>query len=283
MRVLAADIGGTTIRAALVDSHGAILDRRSGPTPQDPVEGYALLRRLWAELGPADGSGLVVAGGISAQSGEITQSPNLPRWEGTHPGQQLNCALLNDANGALLGESWRGALQGVRSAVLLTLGTGVGGAVMADGTLWTGSTGCAGEIGHASIRPDGPRCPCGGRGCLELYASATAVAKVAGTSDSKEAARLARTGELQAKGAFQKAGEALGIALANVANILNPEAVCLGGGLAGSFDLLEVPLWIELRTRAFKLATEKMKVVPAQLGGDAGLLGAARLALTRTN
>ncbi|MHC4223385.1 MAG: ROK family protein [Planctomycetota bacterium] len=283
MKVLAADIGGTTIRAALIDSQGAILDRGSGPTPQDPIQGYALLRRLWSDLGPADGSGLVVAGGISAQSGEITQSPNLPEWEGTHPGEQLNCVALNDANGALLGEAWQGALQGIRSAVLLTLGTGVGGAVMVEGTLWIGSTGCAGEIGHTSIRPDGPRCLCGGRGCLELYASATGVAKTAGTKDSQEAARLARTGEPQARGAFEKAGEALGIALANVANILNPEAVCLGGGLAGSFDLLEVPLWIELKARAFRLATEKMRVVPAQLGGDAGLLGAARLALTRTN
>jgi len=282
LRVLAADIGGTTIRAACVDETGAILDRRETETPQDPAAGYAALRALFHELGPADAAGLVVPGGIRATTGEITQSPNLPQWEGTRPGAELSCAALNDANGSLLGEAWLGALRGRRSAVLLTLGTGVGGAVMIDGALWTGAAGCAGEIGHMSVRPDGPRCPCGSRGCLELYASAHAVAKWGGAHDAKHAAELARQREPRASGAFQRAGESLGIALAGVANLLNPEVFCIGGGLSAAFDLFKEPLLAELKARAFDLATEHVAVLPAALGGDAGLLGAARLALDST-
>ena len=279
MKVHAADIGGTSIRAALVTDTGDIVDRAEAPTPPDPAEGYACVRDLWAGMGKADAAGLVVPGGIRAANGEITLSPNLPRWEGTRPGDELQCAAINDANGSLLGEAWLGALKGKRSAVLLTLGTGVGGAVMIDGKLWTGATGCAGEIGHTSVRPDGPRCRCGGRGCLEMYASARAVAKWGGAHSAKHAAELARQREPRSTGAFRKAGESLGIALANVVNILNPEIICIGGGLSAAFDLLEEPLLTELRARAFDLATERIGVVPAALGGDAGLLGATRLAL----
>jgi glucokinase len=279
MRVHAADIGGTSIRAAIVDDRGAILERRSGPTPQDPREGIALLREFWTDLGPADGAALVVAGGIRDEDGEITQSPNLQRWEGTRPGAELDCKVLNDANGALLGEAWLGALTNRRSALLLTLGTGVGGAVLLDGELWTGSNGCAGEIGHVPVHPGGPIGRSGARGYLEVYASGHGVAKAALCSDATDAARRAREGEPFAVGAFRQAGEALGIALAGLVNVFNPEAICIGGGMAAAFDLLEEHLWRELRARAFRLALEGLEIVPAKLGGDAGLYGAAWLAL----
>lgn len=279
MIVLAADIGGTSIRAARVDDTGRILDRRSGPTPQDPAEGVALLGRFWGEMEPAAARALVVAGGIRPDTGEITQSPNLLRWEGTRPGETLRCLVCNDANGALVGEAWLGALKGRRSAVMLTLGTGVGGGVLLDGRLWEGETGVAGEVGHVAVRPDGPPCPCGGHGCLELYASATGIAKNARTRDAADAARLAREGEPQARGAFETAGEALGIVLAGIANVYNPGAICLGGGVAEAWDLFMPALRRELKERAFRLATEGLEILPAALGGDAGLLGAARLAL----
>jgi glucokinase len=281
VRVLAADIGGSSIRAALLLDDGKVLERREELTPEDPAEGYALLRGLWLELGPADATALVVAGGIRKTTGEITQSPNLLRYEGTRPGEELGCEVLNDANGALLGEAWLGALKEVRTAVLLTLGTGVGGAVMLDGRLWTGTTGSAGEIGHVCVHPEGPPCPCGGRGCLELYASASAVARAADTKDAKEAAERARRKQPQAQVAFETAGESLGIALASVVNVLNPEAICIGGGMVGALDLFEDALRTELTRRAFRLATERLEIVPAALGGDAGLYGAASLALQR--
>jgi glucokinase len=279
MNVLAADVGGTSIRAALVSAEGRILERLQGPTPDDPEEGYSNLELYWHQLGQGLPRAMVVAGGIRPATGEITQSPNLLRWEGTRPGERLHCIVCNDANGACVGEAWLGGLSGRRSAVLLTLGTGVGGGILLDGKLWEGANGCAGEIGHMPVDPDGPPCPCGSRGCLELYASATAVAKAAGTRDAEEAARLAREGEPRSRGALEAAGEALGIVLAGVANLLNPEAICLGGGLSGAFDLLKPPLERTLRRRAFRLASESLDISRATLGNDAGILGAARLAL----
>lgn len=268
MKVLAADIGGTSLRAALIGDDGRILDRRAGPTPKDPAQGVEQLRGYWDALGPADGRALVVAGGIRGD-GEITQSPNLQRWEGAHPGKELQCAVLNDTNGALLGEAWLGALAGKRSALMLTLGTGVGGAVLLDGALWTGATGCAGEIGHVPVLESH----------LETYASANAVAKAAGTPDARLAADAARRGDARAGDAFQRAAEALGVVLAGLVNVFNPEAICIGGGMAGAWDLLEEPVREAVRTRAFRLAQEGLEITTAALGADAGLLGAARVAL----
>jgi len=279
MRVLAADIGGTSIRAALVDEEGTIFERASAATPADPGEGYAVLDGFWSRLDPSAPRAVVIAGGLNGRTGELTQSPNLPGWEGTFPGKELGATALNDANGALLGEAWIGALKGRDSAALLTLGTGVGGALLLHGELWVGREGCAGEIGHVSVRPDGPPCLCGNRGCLELYAGARGIAKAAGTQSAQEAAELARSGELRSRSAWYKAGEALGISIAGLANLLNPEAVCLGGGVAASFDLLIGPLRREIESRTFRLAREDLEVVPAALGSDSGLLGAARAAL----
>jgi glucokinase len=273
MNVLAADIGGASLRAALVGEGGAIVERRAGATPRDPADGVTQLRAYWDALGPAAGRALVVAGGIRDSDGEITQSPNLPRWEGTHPGRYLDCTVLNDTNGALLGEAWLGALRGKRSALMLTLGTGVGGAVLLDGALWTGATGCAGEIGHVPAL----------EGHLEMYASASAVAKAAGTPDARLAADAARRGDARAADAFERAAEALGLVLAGLVNVFNPEAICIGGGMSAAWDLMEEPVRAAVRTRAFRLAQEGLEIVTAELGGDAGLLGAARAALDATH
>ncbi len=275
---LVADIGGTSLRAALVSDKGEILDRRAAPTPPDPLDGMALLRSLWQELGPADARAVVIAGGIRPSTGEITQSPNLPRWEGVRLGAELSCEVLNDANGALLGEAWVGVLRGTKAAILLTLGTGVGGGILLDGKLWSGATGCAGELGHVPVRPEGPRCGCGSSGCLETYASGTAIAKAAGTPDAKEAERRARAGDAKARAAFDGAADALGVVLAGLVNAFNPEAIALGGGMAAAFDLLAPRIEAVIAVRAFKLAREGLRLVPAKLGADAGLLGAARAA-----
>ena len=279
MSVLAADIGGGSIRAARVSDQGEIEDRRSAETPKTAAKCLALLGDLWQALDTDGRRAVAVAGGIDARTGEVTRSPNLPWLEGTHPGTELHCRVLNDANAALLGEAWVGALEGKNSAVLLTLGTGVGGGLLIDGRLWTGATGCAGEIGHTPVDRNGPPCLCGSRGCLELYASATAVARHADAADGKQAAARARDGDERAIEAFRRAGEALGIVLAGIANTVNPEAICIAGGLSPALDLMEPALRNELTRRAFPLATRDLAVLPAQLGGDAGLLGAARAAL----
>jgi glucokinase len=278
VKALAADIGGTRLRAALVDDRGEILDRRDGLTPPDPLDGVALLRSLWGELGRADASALAIAGSIRSSTGELVQSPNLPRWEGVRLGAELSCEVLNDANAAALGEAWVGGLRGTGAALLFTLGTGVGGGILLDGRLWTGATGAAAELGHVAVRPDGPRCGCGSTGCLEMYASGTAIAKAAGAPDAKEAERRARAGDARASAAFDAAADALGIVIAGLVNAFNPEAIAIGGGMVPTFDLLAPRIEALIASRAFKLAREGLRIIPAKLGKNAGLLGAARAA-----
>jgi len=274
----AADVGGTRLRVALVDETGRILDRRDATTPPDPLDGIALLRSFWRELGPADASAVAIAGGVRSPTGEVTQSPNLPKWEGVRLGAELSCEVLNDANAAILGEAWLGGLRGTKCALLLTLGTGVGGGVLLDGKLWTGASGAAAELGHVAVRPDGPKCGCGSTGCLEMYASGTAIAKAAGVPDAKEAERRARAGDARARAAFDAAADAMGVVLAGLVNAFNPEAIAIGGGMAATFDLLAPRIEALLSARTFKLAREGLRLVPAKLGKDAGLLGAARAA-----
>lgn len=278
MNALAADIGGTSLRAALVSDTGEILGRRSSPTPPDPLDGMAELRSLWKQLGEACARAVVIAGGIRPSTGEITQSPNLKPWEGVRLGAELSCEVLNDANAAILGEAWLGGLRGTKSALLLTLGTGVGGGILFDGKLWTGTTGSAGELGHVAVKPDGPKCGCGSTGCLEMYASGPAIAKAAGAPDAREAERRARAGDARGRAAFDAAADALGTVLAGLVNAFNPEAIAIGGGMAGVFDLLAPRIRAAVATRTFKLAREGLRIVPCKLGKDAGLLGAARAA-----
>jgi glucokinase len=260
----------------LVDAKGAILDRRDGLTPPDPLDGMRLLRSFFGELGSADANAVAIAGLISSK-GVVTQSPNLPKWDGFELGAHVGC-VLNDANAAALGEAWIGGLVGTKAALMLTLGTGVGGGILLDGRLWTGATGAAGELGHVAVRPDGPRCGCGSTGCLEVYASGTAIAKAAGTPDAKEAEKRAREGDAKARAAFDAAADALGTVLAGLVNAFNPEAIAIGGGMAGTFDLLAPRIEALLKARTFKLAREGLRLVPSKLGKNAGLLGAARAA-----
>lgn len=278
MRALAADIGGTRLRAALVDDRGKVFDRRDATVPPDPLDGIALLRSLWDEMGDADARAVAIAGGVRPSTGELTQSPNLSRWEGVRLGAELSCEVLNDANAAALGEAWVGGLRGTKAALLFTLGTGVGGGILVDGRLWTGAGGAAGELGHVAVRPDGPACGCGSTGCLEMYASGTAIALAAGAADAKEAERRARGGDPRARAAFDAAADALGVVIAGLVNAFNPEAVAIGGGLVGTFDLLAPRVEALVAARTFKLAREGLRIVPAKLGKDAGLLGAARAA-----
>jgi glucokinase len=279
--LVVADVGGVWTRAAKVDGTGGVLERRRAETPQDPVEGIALVERLWKDLGPGDARAIAVAGGIRTQTGEVTQSPHLPRWEGTRPGERLGCPVVNDGNAAILGEAWRGALHGRKTALLVTVGRDIGGGLLVGGRLWVGAAGCAGEIGHVTVRPGGEPCACGNFGCLEAYANDTAIAKEAGHPDLERAVAAARSGDARAVGAFDQAAATLGIALAAAANLLNPEAICLGGAFASAFDLVEHRVRRELRSRAFRLAVEDLALVPARLGDDAGLLGAAWVALGR--
>ncbi|MBI5657800.1 MAG: ROK family protein [Geobacter sp.] len=259
------DIGGTNLRFALVTADGDVCSRLRLPT-ETTRAGFlhqltAGIRELQQQA-PQLGCRLVAAGagmpGLVTRSGEILSSVNLPHCEGVNLARELAqstalpAVVGNDANVAACGEQRFGAGRPYRSFLMVTLGTGVGGGLILDGRLWTGSDGFAGEFGHMTVEPDGRPCPCGNRGCLEQYASATAL--VAG------------------------AGRCLGIAAAGVINLLNIEAIVVGGGVAASFPLWGEAMRREIHMRGFRPAVARVAVVRIELGDDAGVLGAAALA-----
>ena len=298
------DLGGTNLRCALVTRGGAIIRRQSLAT--DIGSGSAsflsrllsALNRLQQEAQGDDlqvlAAGLGVPGLISPE-GEILSSLNLPPLEGLNLAREVASALglpavaLNDANAGAIGEQRFGAGRGFRSSLMLTIGTGVGGGLILDHRLWTGCDGAAGEFGHMTVEPEGRPCGCGNRGCLEQYVSAGAIAAGAGasqggaaqTGDNGGAAAVAARalrGDAEAARVFEQAGRYLGIAAAGVVNLLNLEAIILGGGVAQSFELLATPMRKEVAARAFALPAATVRIVKGELGDDAGILGAAAAA-----
>jgi glucokinase len=299
--VIAADLGGTNLRSAAVNESGEILYRTNAPTPRPgtPAAVADLIGRLAEDCRANAGAeaasfGIAVPAILEASCGHIFISPNLPLLNGSCFGDLiaartgLKISVENDANAAAIGEHWLGASRGTANSLCVTLGTGVGGGLILEGQLYRGSIGTAGEIGHICVEKDGLPCGCGSRGCLEQYASATAIARMArergvslpeGSSGSAAVYEAAKAGNADAADVFRIAAEYLGLALAGLVNVLNPEAIVIGGGAAAAWDLFSGPLTAELESRAFGPPTEGLRVVRAMLGDDAGLLGAARIAL----
>ncbi|MBI4615749.1 MAG: ROK family protein [Planctomycetes bacterium] len=297
------DLGGTNVKIVLVTADGIVHAREIVPTrasdpPHTTVERVAsAIRRLTGGRRLA-GAGLGCAGALDLEAGVVVESPNLPAWNGA-PARRLFAELLgvpvefdNDANCAALGEHWLGAGRGASSLVALTLGTGIGGGIVLGGRVWRGATGTAGEIGHVTIAPDtGPICGCGSRGCVETLASATAIVRevarrlaagersmLAGREPTaREAAEAARAGDALARSVFDEAGRHLGIALALLANLLNPERAVLCGGLAGAWDILEAAARAALRRHAFARPAGTLDIRTGELGEFSGALGAARM------
>ncbi|WP_298435195.1 ROK family protein [Geobacter sp.] len=298
------DVGGTNLRFALVDRLGRIRHRHELKTGinagreafyEKICEGCGVLRRGAG----ACGATIVAAGagipGLIANDGYVHVSVNLPPLDGVNLREELQrltelpTVVANDVNACAWGERLYGAGAEFSSFIMVTLGTGVGGGLVLNGSLWTGIDGVAGELGHLTVEPDGRPCTCGNRGCLEQYASATAIAAAAraampegcaGESISAEnVAEAARRGDPRALKIFADAGRYLGIAAAGLANILNLEAFIVGGGVAASFDLLKDAAEKEMRARAFSVPGERLRIIPAALGEDAGLIGSAALAM----
>ncbi len=215
---------------------------------------------------------------------------------------RVDTLLINDASAAALGEHHFGAGQGINNLILLTVGTGIGGGIIINDRLYNGPGGSAGEIGHMTIDVNGPRCSCGNVGCLETLASGTAVAKeamkcinqgersslieiVEGKIEDITAEKVevaARRGDPLASEVIFKAATYLGVGVANLVNIFNPEMIIIGGGVANMGDLLLNPARQVVNERAFSLPARAVSIVPAQLGNDAGLLGAAVFAFQQT-
>jgi len=313
--VCAVDLGGTNLRAATIDIEGEIHGRARSPTPRtnDASEIVSTIASVVSDcLNQAavrnsriDTVSVVVPGSVHADTGLVVNAPNVPAivdfglLEALSDKLQRSVLIENDANAAAVGEMWRGAARGCQTIVCFTLGTGVGSGVILNGELWRGIDGTGGEIGHTSVDPfGGVRCKCGSFGCLEVYASATAIVRIARELRSeypqstlhtfaaedltaKEIAAAAGRHDDCALAVFEKMATHLGVGIANVVNALNPEAIVIGGGVSAAFDLFAARAREEMIKRAFPVPAERCQIVKAECGDDAGLLGAAWLAFER--
>lgn len=315
--VIALDLGGTKIAAAAVTRDGTLRDltvrpTRAGARQDARAEAIvdtlaALVHRLQhrVERRGARVAGVAVAtpGIVDRASGRVRfATPALPGWSGLPLRERLAAAtghavlVANDGHAAAWGEWTAGAARGVADAVVLTLGTGVGGGIVSGGRLLDGALGAAGRLGHLSVAARGRACWCGGRGCLEQYASGTAVERSArrarlGLAPGRRPAaqreragwtaadvvRAARAGDPDARRILQQAGTALGAALASLVNVLNPDRIVIGGGLAAAGALLLEPAECVLRSRLPRLLAARTAVRRSPLGRRAALLGVADL------
>ena len=304
--VFAVDLGGTYLRIALVDGSGKIHQQSKqrtpkGESPDCVVEALVYAAGNWkSEAGPPIvAASIMVPGTVDTNNATVVQAPNLPSLTNFSLKAVLEdrlgwpVLLENDANAAAVGEMWLGAARGCRDVVSVTLGTGVGGGVILDGELWRGAHGSAGEIGHSTVDPfSGLKCKCGNVGCLELFASATAIVRMTreglsrfpGSVLNREeltAERVydaGRDGDELALSVFREFGTYLGIGLANLINIIDPEIIVIAGGAVNGWDLFASYMQAEVNERAVRATAHQVKIAAAQCGDNAGLLGAARLA-----
>ncbi|HLG05939.1 MAG TPA: ROK family protein [Gemmatimonadales bacterium] len=312
--IVGVDIGGTNLVVGAVSEdgrqvRGLVTEPTGAPEgPEAVIErilemarGVIAAARREDPAGEIIGVGIGSPGPLDRSRGVVIFTPNL-RWKDMPlrdrigGGLGLAAALDNDANCAMLGEHWRGAAQGADSAVCFTIGTGIGGAVVIGGKLVHGASDAAGEIGHITIEVNGRRCGCGNDGCLEAYASGPAIARRAveaieagATSDlvNRVQGQLDRitaqivfeavaAGDALADELVRDTARYLGVGIANLINILNPEVVVVCGGVTGAGDHLFIPLRREVARRAFRPAVEACRIVPGALPGTAGVVGAAR-------
>jgi glucokinase len=297
--VLAVDLGGTNIRMAAVSNEGKILHltRAATPTEVSPEGLTALTGRLADECRRAIPSNRTLKAICFAApapapkngSGILTKLPNIP----TLDGMDLRAALTdllqmpvlieNDATAAGIGEDWLGASVGVSTSIMVTLGTGIGGGIIIDGEPLRGVDGTGGEIGHICVEPEGHPCGCGSHGCVEQYASATAIVRQSREAGLDVLSALAvyqaySQGDAHARIVFQQMGRYLGLMLAGLVNAINPEMIVIGGGAAGAWDAFIDDVRNEINYRAFSAPAARAQLVPAKLGDNAGILGAARTA-----
>jgi glucokinase len=304
--VFAVDLGGTHLRIGLVDDAGKIHQQLKRQTPKDDspyavVDALAHVADEWrnGDRAPIVAASLMVPGAVNSAQSIVLQAPNLPSLLNFELKAALQdrlrwpVVLENDANAAAMGEMWMGAARGCRDVVSVTLGTGVGGGVVLGGQLWRGAHGAAGEIGHTTVDPfGGLKCKCGNTGCLELFASATAIVRMTreGRSEfpqtmltceeltAEKVYEAGRKGDELALSVFKRCGKYLGVGLANLMSLIDPEIIVISGGVVNGWDLFAPDMYREVSERAFRATAQQVRIARAECGDNAGLLGAARLA-----
>jgi len=317
--VLGVDLGGTKILTAVINEQGKMLSRDHSITPAAKGQD-AVIQSILDSAGHALDQAGVTAPDISAvgvgapglsnpETGILFTSPNLPGWQNVPLRDIIEKALgrqtflINDANAAALGELYFGAAKGSRNFIYITISTGIGGGIVINGKLYTGASGIAAEIGHMTVDDEGPPCTCGNKGCWETLASGTALAREAkqrlaqgvktsilehaGGDTKKVTAEVihqaALAGDSLARELISKTGYYIGVGLASLLNIFNPELIIIGGGLSNIGDMLLQPAYKVAEERAFTKAWEAVRFVPPQLGRNSGVLGAAAYALGKMN
>lgn len=287
-QVLGIDLGGTAIKLGRFALDGTCLQSLTMPTPQ-PATPEAVVTAMVAAIAQIDPAQAAVAIGIGTPgpadaAGRIARvAINLAGWQDVPLADWLEAktgrptVIANDANCAGLGESWLGAGRWFRNSILLTLGTGVGGAIVLDGKLFTGPHGTAGELGLITLNPDGPPCNSGNQGSLEQYASVPAIRRRTGLEPS-ELGKLALAGDTEALAFWQAYGRDLGAGLASLIYVLTPEAVIIGGGVSASAEFFFPTVQAEIEQRVLPSSRAGLQLLQAELGNQAGIVGAAKLA-----
>ena len=318
---IAVDLGGTNLRIAAVSGEGKMLEKVTTGTEvqlgrdhviREMTDAIQSLMTKHRTAGDLAGIGIGVPGFIDMDTGTVMRSPNLRDWENFPVRQEIErrlnttVVLENDANAAAMGEKWLGAGRNTDHMAMYTLGTGVGGGLVFNGRLWHGINGMAGELGHFTVEAEGHPCGCGSRGCLEQYASATAIVRMAHEAidggnapdladfargnvefTSRSIYQLAVQGHPSAKRIYERVGRALGIGIGSMVNALNLPMYVIGGGVSSAWDAFAPAMFQELKVRSFIYSItapdrveqgQKHTVVTiALMGSDAGLYGSARL------
>lgn len=292
MNVVGVDIGGTQIKIAALSQEGELLGQWTRDTQDEPGQSHApkftqIVRDLLCEIVPAADLIGIAAPGLAAKNGKSIAF--LPRkmhgiedfdWT-TFLNRKAIVPVLNDAHAALLGEVWQGAATGCQNAVLITLGTGVGGAILCDGRLLKGAIGRAGHLGHISISDDGERSITGTPGALEMAIGNCTIAHRSNGRffSTQELVGAYLAGDVLAKEVWLTSLRALARAITSIINLLDPEIILIGGGIAQAGKALFEPLSTMIDEMEWRPAGHRVKIVPAQLGEWAGAYGAAWNAL----
>ncbi|GGB29359.1 ROK family glucokinase [Virgibacillus dakarensis] len=313
--IIGVDIGGTTSKIGLLDQQGIIQDKWEIPTIK-ANNGESIVTDIWdsitdklktVQFKQILGIGIGAPGFIDGATGLVYEAVNIG-WKKNFQLAKLFSEITklpvfveNDANIAVLGENWKGAGNHSENLIAITLGTGVGGGIIANGEILNGVNGTAGEIGHITVDPDGFSCNCGKKGCLETIASATGIVRQAkelakqapdsrlasllqesGSITAKDVFSLAGQGDLLSKTVIERTGDVLGFAIANLATVINPSIILIGGGVSKAGDQLITIIKSAFHKYALPRVSDVCDIKVAQLGNDAGIIGAAYLVLQKS-
>ncbi|WP_099159818.1 ROK family glucokinase [Virgibacillus ndiopensis] len=312
--IVGVDIGGTTSKIGLIDRNGIILHKWEVPTTKSET-GISVVHDIWNSVQEKInaysfnrilGVGVGAPGFIDGNTGLVYEAVNIG-WKNFQLAEQFESIanvpvfVENDANIAVLGENWKGAGNQADNLIAVTLGTGVGGGIIAKGNILNGVNGTAGEIGHITVDPDGYQCNCGKKGCLETITSATGIARQAmdqidqdptstlatyyrqnDTLTAKDVFDLAGNGDLISQAIIEHTGDVLGFAIANLATVINPSKILIGGGVSKAGDQFISIVKTAFTKYALPRVSEVCELKVAQLGNDAGIIGAAYLVQQHT-